>query len=137
MLNFILRLKHTEKHFTKMLTQRNLLTRHVEEMFLLQLLYLGNISSITKTRLTRCISNRLKFCKLRFICQASNRLKDYFRSKVCFPETMKSNIIYRFNDRSCTGFYHGKPTDIWRFGFQNTRVCLPKQVSKWKVLFPR
>ena len=29
--------------------------------------YLGNISSITKKRLNRCISKRLKFCKLKII----------------------------------------------------------------------
>ena len=29
--------------------------------------YLGNISSITKKRLNRCVSKRLKFCKLKII----------------------------------------------------------------------
>ena len=34
--------------------------------------YLGNITSITKKRLNRCISKHLKFCKLNIIFQTGN-----------------------------------------------------------------
>ena len=37
--------------------------------------YLGNISSITKKRLNRCIGKRLKLSKLKIIFQTGNRLK--------------------------------------------------------------
>ena len=50
--------------------------------------YLGNISSITKKRLNRCISKRLKFCKLQMNFQTGNRLKNYFRFKDRVPETL-------------------------------------------------
>ena len=40
--------------------------------------YLGNISSITKKGLNRCISKRFIFCKLKIIFQTGNRLKNYF-----------------------------------------------------------
>ena len=63
--------------------------------------YLGNISSITKKRLNRCISKRLKFCKLQIIFQTGNRLKNYFRFKDCVPETLQSN----FRDLRTTEFY--------------------------------
>ena len=43
--------------------------------------FLGNISSIPKQRLKRCIGKRLKFCKLKIIFQAGNRLANYFRFK--------------------------------------------------------
>ena len=46
--------------------------------------FLGNISSITKKRLNRCISKRLKSCKLKIIFQTGNRLKNYFRFKDFF-----------------------------------------------------
>ena len=42
------------------------------------LLYLGNISSITKKR----------FCKLKIIFQTVNRFKNYFRFKDRVPETL-------------------------------------------------
>ena len=58
--------------------------------------YLGNISSITKKRLNRCISKRLKFCKLKIIFQTGNRLKNYFRFKDRVPEILQSNFVYKF-----------------------------------------
>ena len=70
--------------------------------------YLGNISSITKKRLNRCISKRLKFCKLKIIFQTGNRLKNYFRFKDHVPETVQSNFVYKFKCGSCTTSYYGK-----------------------------
>ena len=52
--------------------------------------YLGNVSSITKKRLKKCIKKRLNFCKLRIIFQTGNRLKNYFRFKDLVPETLQS-----------------------------------------------
>ena len=67
--------------------------------------YLGNISSITKKRLNRCISKRLKFCKLKIIFQTGNRLKNYFRFKDRVPETLQFNFDYKFKCGSCTASY--------------------------------
>ena len=74
--------------------------------------YLGNISSITKGRLSRCISKRLKFCKLKIIFQTGNRLKNYFRFKDRVPETFQSNFVYKFKCGSCTASITVKSTDI-------------------------
>ena len=70
--------------------------------------YLGNISSITKKRLSRCISKQLKFCKLQIIFQTGNRLKNYFRFKDRVPETLQSNFVYKFKCGSSTASYYGK-----------------------------
>ena len=70
--------------------------------------YLENISSITKKRLNRCISKRLKFYKLQIIFQTGNRLKNYFRFKDRVPETLQSNFVYKFKCGSCTASYYGK-----------------------------
>ena len=70
--------------------------------------YLGNISSITKKRLNRCISKHLKFCKLKIIFQTGNRLKNCFRFKDCVPETLQSNFAYKSKCGSCTASYYGK-----------------------------
>ena len=70
--------------------------------------YLGNVSSITKKRLSRCISKRLKFCKLKIIFQTGNRLKNYFRFKDRVPETLQSNFVYKFKCGSCTTSYYSK-----------------------------
>ena len=68
--------------------------------------YLGDISSITKKRLNRCISKRLTFCKLIF--QTGNRLKNYFRFKDRVPENLQSNFVYKFKCGSYTASYYGK-----------------------------
>ena len=70
--------------------------------------FLGNISSITKKRLNRCIGKRLKFCSLKIIFQTGNRLMNYFRFKDCVPETLQSNFVYKFKCGSCTASYYGK-----------------------------
>ena len=74
----------------------------------IKLPYLGNISSITKKRLNRCVSKRLKFCKLNIIVQTGNRLKNYFRFKDRVPETLQSNFVHKFKCGSYTASYYGK-----------------------------
>ena len=61
--------------------------------------YLGNISSITKKRLNRCVGKSLKFCKLKINFQTGNRLKNYFRLKDRVPETLflKANLTLFIN----------------------------------------
>ena len=72
------------------------------------LLFLGNISSITKKRLNRCISKRLKFCKLNILFHRGNRLKSYLRFKDHVPETLQSNFVYKVKCGSCTAWYYHK-----------------------------
>ena len=43
--------------------------------------YLGKMSQIVKTRLTKTMNKHIKFCKLRVIFQTNNRLRNYFRFK--------------------------------------------------------
>ena len=70
--------------------------------------YLGNISSITKKRLNRCIGKRLKLSKLKIIFQTGNRLKSYFRFKDRVPETLQSNVACKCKCRNGTASCYGK-----------------------------
>ena len=72
------------------------------------LLYLGNMSQIVKTKLTKTMSKHMKFCKLRVIFQTNNRLKNYFCLKDFVPEALRSSLIYKFLCGSCTASYIGK-----------------------------
>ena len=58
--------------------------------------YLGKMSQTVKTRLTKTTNKHMKFCKLRVIFQTNNRLKNYFRFKDSVPETLRSNLIFKF-----------------------------------------
>ena len=59
------------------------------------------------------MNKHLKFWKLRVIFQTNNRLRNYFRSKDSVPETLRSNLIYKFSCGSCTVSYIGKT--YWQF----------------------
>ena len=154
--NFVLKLKHSRKHFTKMLIQQtlltnvylNLLTAYLFKNLLLPsvpklelriiLPFLGNISSITKKRLNRCIGKRLKFCNLKIIFQTGNRLMNYFRFKDCIPETLQSNFVYKFKCGSCTASYYGKTYRHMKVRIsEHPGVCLLEQVNESKVRYPR
>ena len=63
---------------------------------------------IVKTRLTKTMNKHIKFCKLGVIFQINNRLRNYFDFKDSVPETLRSNLIYKFACRSCTASYIGK-----------------------------
>ena len=77
-------------------------------MKLTNLPYLGKMSQIVKTRLTKTMNKHIKFCKLRVIFQTNNRLRNYFRIKDFVPETLRSNLIYKFSCGSYTTSYIGK-----------------------------
>ena len=70
--------------------------------------YLGKMSQIVKTRLTKTMNKYMKFYKLRVIFQTNNTLKNYFRFKNSVPETLRSNVIYKFSCGSCTASCIGK-----------------------------
>ena len=67
--------------------------------------YLGKMSQIVKTRLTKTINKDMKFCTLRVIIQANNRLRNYFRFKDFVPEILRSSLIYQFLCVRCTASY--------------------------------
>ena len=71
------------------------------------LLYLGKMSQIVKTRLTKTMNKDMRFCKLRAIFQTNNRLRNYFRFKDFVPESLRSRLIYKFACGSYTVSYIG------------------------------
>ena len=83
--NVLQKLKHLRKHlFNNIFVQKPVFTTVPKLKLRIVFPYLGNVSSITKKILSRCISKRLKFCKLKIIFQSVNILKIYFRFKIVF-----------------------------------------------------
>ena len=70
--------------------------------------YLGKMSQIVKTRLTKTMNKHIKFCKFRVTFQTNNRLKNYLGFKYFVPEILLSSLIYKFTCGSCTASYIGK-----------------------------
>ena len=63
---------------------------------------------IVNTRLTKTMNKHIKFCKLKVIFETNNRLRNCFHFKDSVPETLRSNLIYKFAWGSCTASYIGK-----------------------------
>ena len=64
------------KFVNNILIQKTVFTTVPKLEIRIVLPHLGNICSITKKRLSRCISKRLTFCKLKIVFQTGKRLLD-------------------------------------------------------------
>ena len=94
--------------FLNMFIQRLQIPSVLKKELIMTLPYLGKMSQIVKTRLTKAMNKHMKVCKLRVIFQTNNRLRNYFRFKDSVHETLGSNLIYKFSCGSCTASYIGK-----------------------------
>ena len=54
------------------------------------------------------MNKHIKFCKLKVIFETNNRLWNCFHFKDSVPETLWSNLIYKFAWGSCTASYIGR-----------------------------
>ena len=95
--------------------------------------YLGKMSQIVKTRLTKTMNKHMKFCKLRVIFQTNNRLRNYFRFKDFVPETLRSSLIYQISCRSCTASHIGKTYRHFKVRVSEHQGVSQEQVSQLKV----
>ena len=73
--------KCIQKFLNNMFIQRLQIPSVPKKELIITLPYLGKMSQIVKTRLTKTMNKHMKFCKLRVIFQTNNRLRNYFRFK--------------------------------------------------------
>ena len=100
--------KCIQKFLNNMFIQRLQIPSVPKKELRITLPFLGKMSQIVKTRLTKTMTKYMKFCKLRVIFQTDNRLRNYFRFKDSVHETLRSNLIYKSSCRSCRASYIGK-----------------------------
>ena len=100
--------KCIQKFLNNMFIQRLQIPSVPKKELRITLPYLGKMSQIVKTRLTKTMNKHMKFCKLRVIFQTNNRFRNYFRFKDSVHETLRSNLIYKFLCGSCTASCIGK-----------------------------
>ena len=95
--------KGTQKFLNNMFIQRLQIPKLPKKELIIILPYLSKISQIVKTRPTKTMNKHLKCCKLR-VFQTNNRLRNNLLFKDSVPETLWSNLIYKFLCGSCTAF---------------------------------
>ena len=90
--------------------------------------YLGNISSITKKRLNRCISKRLwNFVNLKSFFKQVTDPRTILDLNILFLKSYNLTLSINLSAEAVQLPITVNSTDIWWFGFQNTRVCLLEQ----------
>ena len=99
--------------------------------------YLGNISSITKKRLNRCISKRWNFVSLKSFSKQITDWRIILVLKIVFLQPYNLTLSINLSVEAAQLHISVKPTDIWRFGLQKTRVCLLEQGNESKVRYLR
>ena len=94
--------------------------------------YLGNISSITKKRLNRCISKRCISKRWNFVS-----LKSFFKQVTDSRIILDLKIVF-LKPYNVTLFINlSAEAAQLSIGFQNTRVCLLEQVNESKLSYLR
>ena len=117
--------KCIQKLFNNVFIQRLQIPTVPKKELIITLPYLGKVSQIVKTRLTKTMNKNMKFCKLGVIFQTNNTLKNYFCFKDSVSKRLRSNLIYKFSCGSCTASYIGK---TYRY---------LKRVSEYQGVSPR
>ena len=94
-----------QKFLNNMFIQRPQIPTVPKKELITILAYLGKMSEIVKTMLTKSMNKHTKLCKLRVIFQTNNRLGNYFRYEYYVPETLCSSLIDKLLCRSCIPSY--------------------------------
>ena len=101
------------------------LTVPKKQLFIV-LLFIGNMSGVIKSGLSKALQKRLPFCKLPVIFKSTNGLKSYFNFKDVLPEPLLSCQKYKFTCGGCSASYTG-----------NTFRHLKIRVSEHQSVSPR
>ena len=70
--------------------------------------FMGNMSGVIKTGLSKALQKHLPFCKLWVIFKSNICLKNYFNFKDVLPKPLRSCQIYKSTCGSCSASYTGK-----------------------------
>ena len=114
------------KFLNKFFEPKPVTLRVPKKQLFIVLPFMGNMSGVIKTGLSKALQKRLLVSKLWVIFKSSNHLKSYFNFKDVLPELLRSCQIYKFTCGSCSASYTGNT-------FQHPKVS----VSEHQGVSPR
>ena len=97
--------KYISKYINNLYIKKHVMFTVSKKQLYLLLSFMGKMSALVKSGLTRSLHKRLTLCKVKIIFQTSNPLKNYFRFKDVVPQPLRSCQIYNFTCRSCCFIY--------------------------------
>ena len=74
----------------------------------LSLLYLGEISLQTRTKLSKSLKGLLNSCKLQMVFKSQRKLSNFFRFKDRLPSNLVSGVVYKYTCGRCNSTYYGQ-----------------------------
>ena len=89
------------KFMNKLYIKKTVMLTVPKKQLYLVLPFMGKMSALVKSGLTRSLHKRLSFSKVKIVFKISNRLKNYFSFKYVVPEPLRSCQIYNFMCGSC------------------------------------
>ena len=84
------------KFLSKLFEHKPKVTTFPKKELKIILSYLWNMSHIIKTKLTKNLKKKLKFCKFTVFFKTRNSRKNYFCYKGLVPKVLRSNHVYQF-----------------------------------------
>ena len=74
----------------------------------LSLLYLGEISLQTRTKLSKSLKGLLNSCKLQMVFKSQRKLSNFFHFKDRLPSNLVSGVVYKYTCGRCNSTYYGQ-----------------------------
>ena len=79
-----------------------------EEDLVLSVLYLGDVSLQTRTKLRKSFKGILNCCKLQIVFKSQRKLANVFRLKERLTFDLVSGVVYKYTCGRCNSSYYGE-----------------------------
>ena len=92
----------------KLLIKHPQLTTVEKKTLFLSLPYLGEISILTRTKLSKSFKGLLNSCKLQIVFKSQRKLSNVSRFKDRLPFNLVSGVVYKYTCGRCSSSYYGE-----------------------------
>ena len=79
-----------------------------EEDLVLSVLYLGDVSLQTRTKLRKSFKGILNSCNLQIVFKSQGKLANVFQFKNTLPFDLVSGVVYKYTCGRCNSSYYGE-----------------------------
>ena len=85
----------------KILTPKPVVSTVPKKDLIIALPYLGKLSLQVRTRISRIMKNKLRYCNVQFVFQTKCKISNFFTFKDKIPSVLRSGIVDKFQWGSC------------------------------------
>ena len=93
--------KCIKEFLSKILTPKPVVSTVPKKDLIIALPYLGKLSLQVRTRISRIMKNKLRYCNVQFVFQTKCKISNFFTFKDKIPSVLRSGIVDKFQWGSC------------------------------------